>query len=154
MTHIPDDLYRTIVGCMPIPFADAAVVSDAGAVLLLKRKAPPAVGQWWVPGGRVLKGERMAETAARKAREEVGLDCHVGRIIHTAETIFPDGPFGLPIHSVNCCFLLHPKDRQAGPRAGDDYQWVTGVPAGLHPYVAECLRQAGLRPDPDGPPQW
>ena len=32
----------------------------------------------------------MRETALRKAKEEVGIECHIGPIIHTAETIFPD----------------------------------------------------------------
>lgn len=156
MSFIPDDLYRSIVACLPIPFVDVAIVSG-GAVLLIRRKAPPALGQWWVPGGRVLKGERMAETAARKAREEVGIDCHVGKIVHTAETIFPEGPFGLPIHSINTCFLLHSKTPHAGPRldaTNDDFRWAGTVPPGVHPYVAECLRQAGLRPEPEIPPQW
>ena len=50
----------------------------------------------------------MRETARRKAREEVGIDCHIGPIIHTAETIFPDGPGGIPVHSINSCFLVYP----------------------------------------------
>ena len=156
MSFIPDDLYRSIISCLPIPFVDVAIVAN-GSVLLVKRKAPPARGEWWVPGGRVLKGERMVETALRKAREEVGLECLAGQIIYTAETIFPDGPFGLPIHSINSCFLLRPKDPKAGAHLDDtseDWRWVSSVPPGLHPYVTECLRHAGLKPQSDGPPEW
>src|SRR6516165_12721127 len=105
--HIPQELYNQILGNVPIACVDLSIVAN-GCVLLVKRKDPPARGQWWVPGGRVLKGEKMKETARRKAREEVGLDCHVGPIIHTAETIFPDGPGGIPVHSINSCFLLYP----------------------------------------------
>jgi len=144
-------LYREFITRLPIACVDVAIV-DRGAVLLVKRKDDPARGEWWVPGGRVWKGEKLRDTAARKAREEVGLDCHVGPIIHTAETIFPDGPGGIPIHSINACFFLYPVKR--GGRANLDRhhagaEWVRTIPAGLHPYVVRCLEAAGLeRPAP------
>jgi colanic acid biosynthesis protein WcaH len=37
---------------------------------MYSRNDPPARGQWWLPGGRVLKGEMMRDAALRKAREE------------------------------------------------------------------------------------
>jgi len=146
--YIPQDLYNRILQHVPIACVDVAIVSR-GSVLLVRRNDSPAKGQWWVPGGRVRKGERMRETARRKALEEVGLDCHVGPIIHTAETIFPDGPEGIPVHSINSCFLVYPvKD---GPRSEvrlDDHhagwKWVSEVPSDLHSYVVQCLRGAGL----------
>jgi colanic acid biosynthesis protein WcaH len=85
---IPWELYRRILETMPIPCVAIAIVAG-GSVLLVMRKDPPARGQWWLPGGRVLKGEMMRDAALRKAHEEVGIECHVGPIIHTAETIFP-----------------------------------------------------------------
>ncbi len=143
---IPPDLYRRILERVPIACVDVAVV-HRGAVLLVKRGDPPARGQWWVPGGRVLKGEMMRETAARKAREEVGLRCHVGPIIHTAETIFANGPGGVPVHSINSCFFLYPADPDAAPRLDRHhaaFRWVRRIPRGLHPYVERCLLAAGL----------
>ena len=104
---IPWELYRQILETMPIPCVDIAIVAN-GTVLLVQRTDAPAKGQWWLPGGRVLKGEMMKDAAIRKAREEVGIECHVTSIIHTAETIFPDGPDGIPVHSINCCFFLYP----------------------------------------------
>ncbi|MGL6095661.1 MAG: NUDIX domain-containing protein [Fimbriiglobus sp.] len=156
MSFIPDDLYRRIVEHVPIACVDIVILADRAA-LLVRRQDPPAAGQWWVPGGRVLKGEVQRDTAARKAREEVGLDCHVGALVHTAETIFPDGPYGLTIHSINSCFVLTPKAADFRPTLDArqaEYRWVREVPAGLHPYVAACLTAAGLRPEPTGDPQW
>jgi colanic acid biosynthesis protein WcaH len=156
MSFIPDDLYRKIVEHVPVACVDVAI-SRRASILLVRRNDPPAVGSWWLPGGRVLKGEMMADAAVRKARDEVGLDCHVGRIVHTAETIFPDGPFGLSIHSINSCFLLVPKQPDARPVLDShsaDFRWVTDIPPGLHPYVAACLKGLGLRPAADGDPQW
>jgi colanic acid biosynthesis protein WcaH len=147
---IPQPLYNEILRNVPIACVDIAVVAN-GAVLLVRRKDPPAQGAWWVPGGRVLKGERMKETARRKALEEVGVDCHVGPIIHTAETIFPDGTGGIPVHSINNCFLLYPVEDSAAVRVRLDdhhsgWRWVHEVGDDLHPYVARCLLGAGLEP--------
>ena len=143
---IPQNLYNQIMENVPIPCVDIAVVQD-GAVLLVRHDDAPAKGQWWVPGGRVLKGEMMADTARRKAREEVGIECHIGPIVHTAETIFPDGPNGIPVHSINSCFFLYPVEKDAKPKLDEhhkEWKWVKSIPERLHPYVERCLLGAGL----------
>jgi colanic acid biosynthesis protein WcaH len=146
--NIPEELYYQILRSLPIACVDVVIISNGGA-LLVKRKDPPAPGQWWVPGGRVIKGETLKETARRKALEEVGLLCHVGPLIETSETIFPDGPCDIPIHSVNSCFLLYPYEdaSRLQVRPDDhhvDWKWVSTIPEDLHPYVVRCLKGAGL----------
>ena len=77
----------------------------------------------------------------------VGIECHVGPIVHTAETIFPDGPGGVSIHSINSCFFLYPVRKDFEPELDDhqtDVKWVRKIPRGLHPYVERCLMGAGL----------
>lgn len=144
---INHDLYRQILESMPIACVDVAIVA-AGKVLLVRRKDDPAQGQWWVPGGRVRKGETLKEAARRKALEEVGIPCHVGPIIHTDETIFPDGPYGVAIHSINTCFFLYPESTANQVNLDDhhaDAKWVDTIDAELHPYVRLCLTGAGLK---------
>ena len=144
---VPAALYRGFIEWLPIACVDVTIVHRGGA-LLVRRKDDPARGQWWVPGGRVHKGERLREAAARKAREETGLECHVGPILHTAETIFPDGPGGIAIHSINTCFLLYPVGKTVRPRLDSHHEgakWVRTIPAGLHSYVERCLEAAGLQ---------
>ncbi len=147
MSHfIPQEMYNQIISHVPVACVDVAIVAQ-GAVLLVKRKDDPAKGQWWVPGGRVLKGEMMKDTAIRKAREEVGIDCHVGPIIHTAETIFPDGPYDIPIHSINSCFFMYPVDSDFSTKLDAhhrDYKWIKKIPENVHPYIVMCLTGAGL----------
>lgn len=143
---IPWQLYRQILETMPIPCVDIAVVAN-GAVLLVRRNDAPAVGQWWLPGGRVFKGEMMKDAAIRKAREEVGIECHVGPIIHTAETIFPDGPDGIPVHSINSCFFMYPVQPNFKVKLDPhqtEFRWADRIFMGLHPYVERCLVAAGL----------
>lgn len=143
---IPEKLYNQFLEAMPLACVDVAIV-DRGSVLLVKRKDAPARGEWWVPGGRVWKGEMLRETAARKAREEVGIECHIGPIIHTAETIFPDGPAGIDVHSINACFFAYPISPSAKAHLDNHHaghKWVRSIPPGLNPYVVRCLQAAGL----------
>ncbi|MCD4795143.1 MAG: NUDIX domain-containing protein [Bacteroidales bacterium] len=70
---IDPELYQTILQTLSIPCVDIFVTNTEGKVLLVKRKNEPAKGEWWVPGGRVLYGERMIETAQRKLWQECGL---------------------------------------------------------------------------------
>lgn len=147
MTFIDHDLYRQILQSMPIACVDVAIVAD-GKVLLVRRKDDPARGQWWVPGGRVRKGETLKEAARRKALEEVGIPCHIGPIIHTDETIFPDGPYGVAIHSINTCFFLYPEANTHSIELDghhEDAKWVDAIDVDLHPYVRLCLTGAGLK---------
>ncbi|MBN2143516.1 MAG: NUDIX domain-containing protein [Candidatus Aureabacteria bacterium] len=146
--YIPQDLYNQILKNIPIGCVDIAIIFK-GKILLIKRKDSPAKGQWWLPGGRVLKGEMMKNTALRKAREEVGIQCHAGPIICTAETIFPDGPYKIPVHSINSCFLVYPVNEnitvKIDPTHSSDYKWVDSIPENIHPYIKKCLIGAGLQ---------
>lgn len=146
MAIIPSDLYNQILTYLPIACVDIAIVSK-GSILLVKRNDMPVKGEWWLPGGRVNKYETMRQTAKRKAIEEVGLHCHIGPIIHTAETIFQDGPNGIPVHSINSCFMLYPVDSISEVKIDEhhsDFDWFDFIASGLHPYVKTCLSKAGL----------
>ena len=146
-SFIPQDLYNQILLNVPIACVDIALVSH-GKVLLVKRNDAPAKGQWWVPGGRVLKGEMMVTTAKRKALDEVGIVVHVGPIVHTDETIFDDGPCDIPVHSINSCFFVYPADPDFSPSLDSHHEvskWVNTIDSDLHPYVKQCLMGAGLK---------
>lgn len=147
-SFIPSELYHQILQLMPIACVDIAIVQH-GSVLLVKRGDEPAKGQWWPPGGRVIKGETMKETAKRKAIEEVGIECHVGPLVHTAETIFYDGPGGIPVHSINSCFFLYPVSENGSillDNHHEEWKWVNEIDSSYHPYVRQCLAGAGLMP--------
>jgi len=143
---IPAKLYHQIITYVPIACVDIAIVHNH-CVLLVKRLDEPAKGQWWPPGGRVHKGEMMRDTAKRKALEEVGLQCEVGPLIYTAETVFNDGPNGIPVHSINSCFLLRPLSVDIKlDNHHKVWSWfsVENLRNKLHPYVIKCLLAAFL----------
>jgi len=146
MSYIKQSLYNQFLENLPLSCVDIALISQ-GNILLIKRNDPPAKGQWWIPGGRVLKNELMKDTAKRKAIEEVGIECHVGPIIHTAETIFSDGPSNIQVHTINTCFFVYPVNKDINTKLDShhlDYMWIKYIPKKVHPYVRDCLLKAGL----------
>lgn len=64
-----------------------AVVVRDGSILLIRRGSPPGEGLWSVPGGRVQRGETMAEAARRELREETSLDGDAGQVVGWTELI-------------------------------------------------------------------
>lgn len=54
--------------------AAAAVLIINNKILLVKRKYPPGLGKWSVPGGVIEAGEKLIEAAKRELREETGLE--------------------------------------------------------------------------------
>jgi colanic acid biosynthesis protein WcaH len=142
---IEQSLYNKIVYNMPICCVDVCILRENG-VLLVKRNTEPARAAYWLPGGRLYKNELLKDCAYRKAKEETGIECIVGPIIHTDETVFDTGPMGIPIHSINVCFLLMPITLTVKlDQYSDDYKWANTIPNDVHPYVKRCLDACGLK---------
>jgi ADP-ribose pyrophosphatase YjhB (NUDIX family) len=59
--------------------------------LLVERAAEPVRGVWWLPGGRMLKGETFFAAAIRKTKQETGLkDCVKPiQVLGVWNTLFP-----------------------------------------------------------------
>ncbi len=53
--------------------AVSAAIFRGGKVLLARRAREPALGLFTLPGGRVERGERLAEAVLREVREETAL---------------------------------------------------------------------------------
>ena len=144
MNFIPQPQYDFILQNMPIACVDVCIVSENG-VLLVKRKTEPAKNHWWVPGGRVLKGEKLKDCAKRKCVEEVNLLCTIGPIVHTDETVFDTGPSNIPVHSINVAFLAIPHSNDLRlDQFSSDFKWISSISHDLHPYVQKCLVGCGL----------
>ena len=75
--------------------ASAVIVAD-GAILLVQRGHEPQLGRWSVPGGKQEPGETLAETAAREAYEETGLEVRVGAELWSLT--IPAGDVSFEVH--------------------------------------------------------
>lgn len=135
--YIPQDKYDEIISLVPIVCIDVAIVYD-GKILLIKRRDEPAAGEWWLPGGRLYKGETLKGCALRQADEETGLHCEVGPMIHYASTDFGT------VHSVNFCYLLFASDDDVKlDETCLDYVWSYRLyETSLHYYIMDCLSKA------------
>lgn len=66
------ELFLLVVEHSPLISIDLIARRPDGTVLLGYRRNRPAQGFWFVPGGRILKGERMADALVRIVRRELG----------------------------------------------------------------------------------
>ena len=73
MKVIPARAYSGMIKALPILCVDVIIRNNKGEYLLIRRANEPLKNQWWVVGGRVLKGERLEKAAIRKVRQEIGL---------------------------------------------------------------------------------
>ena len=131
--------------CAVPELAVGAVVRRGADLLLIRRGRPPAAGEWSIPGGRVRRGELMAEAVVRELREETGLVGVCGPLIDWVERLGPDYHFVILDFHVT---LLGDAD----PVAGDDAAEVRWVPvcdvAEMHLVegLAEFLHDNGVIP--------
>jgi ADP-ribose pyrophosphatase YjhB (NUDIX family) len=58
------------------------IQDDRNHIVLVKRAIEPGYGKWVIPGGYVDRGEEVRVAALREAREEVGLDVQLGRLVN------------------------------------------------------------------------
>lgn len=65
--------FKTVVESTPLVSIDLCLVCD-GQLLMGLRQNEPLKGQWFTPGGRLLKNERWQDGLVRIAKTELGLN--------------------------------------------------------------------------------
>ncbi|WP_283597202.1 GDP-mannose mannosyl hydrolase [Photobacterium phosphoreum] len=78
--------FQTVVAHTPLISIDLIIENNQDQVLLGQRLNKPAQNYWFVPGGRILKDETMAQAFARLTKMELGIELQLSQ----AELI---GPF-------------------------------------------------------------
>ena len=129
-----------------------AVALHDGNLLLIRRGHGPAAGEWSLPGGRLERGELVAEAVTRELREETGLEAVCGELIGWVERL--GDAVGQPgregdYHFVILDFQVTVLDG-AEPIAGDDAAEARWVPLAevtdlrLVDGLAEFLHEHGV----------
>ena len=93
-----------------------------GQYLLVKRQNEPLKGEWWVPGGRVYKGEKLECSIRRKVKEELGIKINNVIPLGYYEDKFDKNPLKVEsgLHTIGIVFQAEPKslciklDKQSG----------------------------------------
>jgi 8-oxo-dGTP diphosphatase len=128
-----------------------AIIHDgAGKILLLKRAGTldasrSTVGLWSNPGGEVEFGETVEAAARREAREELGVEVEIERVIGYTDQILPHS--GVHWHLVTfLARIVRGEPRIMEPEKTEDLAWfeVSALPekCGIH-HVIVPLRQLG-----------
>ncbi|MBM3295584.1 MAG: NUDIX domain-containing protein [Candidatus Aminicenantes bacterium] len=125
---IPEDLFRRIVEVLPILCVDVVIRDKRGKYLLVKRTHEPLKGEWWVIGGRVWKGEQLADAAARKIREELSLDIAPESLtcLGYYEDVFERNALEIPsgLHTLGVVFGAEIDGRETARLDGQSAGWT------------------------------
>ncbi|MEF8974011.1 MAG: NUDIX domain-containing protein [Haloarcula sp.] len=142
--HIPTETFATCLDNMPQPCVDL-VVEYEGGILLTRRQNEPAKGEWFWPGSRLYKGERLDDAAVRIAREELGLRSvateRLGVSEHFWDTSSVDGVDAR--HTIPVVYRVVPDDGAeiTLDAQHDAYRVVTEAPADANRYVTEYFER-------------
>ena len=129
---IPIKEYKRIVDRVPILCVDAVIVKD-GKYLLVRRANEPLKGKYWTPGGRVLKGESLAEAVVRKVFEETGLKVKPISIAGVYEDFYEKNTFDLPfVHTASVVFVCSVVSGEVAlDFQSDGFKWSDTLPKDL-----------------------
>ena len=70
---LPFATFKTVIKSTPLVSIDLIVRNSEGQILLGKRTNRPAKGNWFVPGGRVIKDESLEDAFSRLIEAELDL---------------------------------------------------------------------------------
>lgn len=153
---LPDDLYATIERSMPMACVDFVEVTDAGVGLIL-RDSP--FGQVWCHlGGRILRGETIADALRRHAHDTLRVELTLPADPQPGYVYqwFPDdirpNDDGVDHghdprkHAIGLSFIVDFIGAAAPQNEALDYQHfaVDALPEPLWPGTAELLRRLGV----------
>lgn len=95
---LPRDDFLRVVRDAPLVSLDLLVRNPRGEILLGWRRNRPAADCWFVPGGVVHKGERLAQAFNRIAQAELGAVHEIGdaRFLGVFEHLYDDNFAGAP----------------------------------------------------------
>jgi 8-oxo-dGTP diphosphatase len=98
----------------PLLAADCVAVDARGRVLLIRRKYPPSVGHYAIPGGFVEVGEAVEDACRRELLEETGIKAGKLHLVGVYSNPKRDSRF----HSAAVVYLTRVRAPKAV--AGDD----------------------------------
>ena len=124
--------FLKVVENTPLVSIDLIVFDSEGKVLVGLRRNRPAQNTWFVPGGKILKDERIAEAIQRISRVELGVEISSSQahFMGVYEHLYPDnftGKPGVSTHYIVLAYEVHlisplpllPPDQHS------QYRWLT-----------------------------
>ena len=145
---VPAAEWETIVSNVPLVSVDLVVETGDG-VVLGKRENEPAQGEWFVPGGRVHKHERLRDAVDRVADSELGCAVAIERQLGVYEHLYDTSEFEDTAGKHYVPVGFHVSLEDGGEFEPDDQHsdlrtFQPPFDFDLHPYVEAYLDDAGI----------
>lgn len=144
---ISEEEFGRIVRCTPLISIDIVIRDPERTVLLGLRNHEPAKGYYFVPGGRIRKGELIAEAFSRILAAETGYCAHFEstRFLGVYQHIYSSNRFGDPTFGTHYVVLAYELNLNVRPALTLDYQhsvfeWMTESELKSRPIVHQYTK--------------
>jgi colanic acid biosynthesis protein WcaH len=141
---IPQEEWETIVRNVPVVSVDLLVRYRDG-IVFGKRVNEPAKGSWFVPGGRIFKGETRREAVNRIAADELGLKIEIVESLGAFEHFYQTSDVD-DVESKHYLANGYVVDAVDGALSSDaqhtELRVFDSPPDGLHEHVADYVRES------------
>ncbi|HAS6235496.1 TPA: GDP-mannose mannosyl hydrolase [Vibrio vulnificus] len=89
-------LFSQVIESAPLVSIDLVIEDEGGQILLGERLNRPAQGFWFVPGGRILKNEKLEDAFTRLTQEELGQEFELSqaKLLGPYTHLYDDNVFG------------------------------------------------------------
>ena len=142
MAYLAPEIFATVVRHTPLVSIDLLVRDREGRLLVGLRRNRPAMGSWFVPGGRIDKDERLADAFSRITLAELGsrFAMEDGRFQGVFEHFYPDNALNTAFgtHYVVLAYELNVRQELSLPQTQHTaYRWLSNEEALADPAVHE-----------------
>jgi len=121
------ETFSTIIENAPLISIDLIVRNSEDKILLGKRVNKPALGSWFVPGGRVFKNERVEDAFKRTTENELGvnLDIKSASFKGIYQHFYDDNVFGdeFGTHYIVMAFEIRLTNTPMTNNQHENYMW-------------------------------
>jgi colanic acid biosynthesis protein WcaH len=128
--QLEKDEFLEIIDKTPLVSIDLVIRDSANRILLGRRVNEPAKGKWFVPGGRIMKGESINDAFERITKAEIGIkhSRSEARLIGAYTHLYDTNVFlkdGISTHYIALAFELQLADNiEVGEKAQhNEYKW-------------------------------
>lgn len=155
LKHLNREEFLKVVEHTPLVSIDLIVYNPKGKVLVGLRKNRPAQYTWFVPGGKIMKDERISDAIRRISKAELGVEISSShaRFKGVYEHLYPDNfaeAPGISTHYIVLAYEIHlllPLSAPP-PEQHSDYRWLTPLEILANPAIHENTK-AYFRADPN-----
>lgn len=94
--YMTDNQFRIVLNSTPLVSIDLLIINNENKVLVGLRANRPALGFWFVPGGRIRKGESISRAFLRLTHSELGqsFTLEQARLLGAFDHLYSDSVYG------------------------------------------------------------